>query len=162
MLKRLFYTFMRLTSEFMRLYKKLSDPSYTIGCTWIIQNKDGWFLMMQRDDKPGLKYRNTWVFPGGTLEGFETPEQCSLRELQEEIGYKPKSLQKIICLFYKNAEEHFFYVRLEKDISELTFNEGQAWKLFHLDGAEGLNLGFHSREIISILRRFLRDKDILY
>lgn len=30
-----------------------------------------------------------WVYPGGKLEEWETPEQAMLRECYEEIGYRP-------------------------------------------------------------------------
>lgn len=32
-------------------------------------------------------YPHTWGFVGGTIEPGETPEQCAIRESQEEIGY---------------------------------------------------------------------------
>ncbi|ABO50422.1 NUDIX hydrolase [Desulforamulus reducens MI-1] len=37
--------------------------------------------------------------PAGKMDQDENPEQCALRELQEETGYKPRSIQKI-CDFY--------------------------------------------------------------
>jgi ADP-ribose pyrophosphatase len=33
--------------------------------------------------------------PAGTLDGGESPEQCAIRELEEETGYRPGQLQPL-------------------------------------------------------------------
>jgi len=48
----------------------------------IIEN-DGKILIAQRDSG---SLAGLWEFPGGKLEGNETPEKCLLRELDEELG----------------------------------------------------------------------------
>ncbi|MER8901406.1 8-oxo-dGTP diphosphatase MutT [Mesorhizobium sp. M0772] len=45
---------------------------------------DGRVLLAQRPE--GKQLAGLWEFPGGKLEPGETPEQCLIRELQEEIG----------------------------------------------------------------------------
>ena len=39
-----------------------------------------------RDDVPGLIWAGYWDVPGGGNEGEETPLQCVLRELEEELS----------------------------------------------------------------------------
>lgn len=45
---------------------------------------DGKILITRR--APGQKLAGMWEFPGGKLEHGETPQDCIIRELREELG----------------------------------------------------------------------------
>ena len=45
--------------------------------------KDGWYLLCQRGKSD--KLAGKWEFPGGKLEKGETPEECLIREIREEL-----------------------------------------------------------------------------
>ena len=45
---------------------------------------DGRVLLAQRPE--GKQLAGLWEFPGGKVEPGETPEECLIRELHEEIG----------------------------------------------------------------------------
>ncbi len=45
---------------------------------------DGRVLLAERPE--GKPMAGLWEFPGGKLEGDETPEACLIRELEEELG----------------------------------------------------------------------------
>jgi 8-oxo-dGTP pyrophosphatase MutT (NUDIX family) len=45
----------------------------------------GWLLMQERDEHAPV-WPDTWCFPGGGLEGDETPRDGAVRELAEETG----------------------------------------------------------------------------
>lgn len=50
---------------------------------------DGRVLICQRPQ--GKQLAGLWEFPGGKLEVGETPEQCLIRELDEELGIQVAS-----------------------------------------------------------------------
>ena len=49
---------------------------------------DGRVLIAQRPQ--GKQLAGLWEFPGGKVEAGETPEECLVRELREEIGIETK------------------------------------------------------------------------
>lgn len=51
----------------------------------VLVDPRGWFLMQERDDH-APEWPDTWGFPGGGLEGDETPADGAARELAEETG----------------------------------------------------------------------------
>ena len=54
-----------------------------VGCA-LIWNKQGKILIAQR--LPGDSFGGFWEFPGGKKRDHETLEQCTAREIQEELG----------------------------------------------------------------------------
>ena len=131
----------------------------TIGCTWILYLVEkGEILMMKRDRKVGIPYPGKWVFPGGTAEEAETPEECLPREIQEELGYtpNPENIKKFLVFFYPGGKaiEYFYFIPL-KEIPELKISEGEKIEWFKLEEIEKLDLGFWCREIIPVLRRYI-------
>lgn len=47
---------------------------------------EGRIVCLLRDDIPTIPWPNHWDFPGGGREGNETPVECALRELHEELN----------------------------------------------------------------------------
>jgi len=104
-----------------------------------ILDRDNKFLMQLRDDDPNILYPGHWGLFGGHLEPGETPEECVVREIKEEIGYTIINLQK----FSAYADErliidaasnlpvrklqvlrHVYYAPLLAPIEQLVLEEG--------------------------------------
>jgi len=69
----------------------LAKPIQLIVAAALIDS-DGRVLIGQRPE--GKSLAGLWEFPGGKLEPGETPEQCLIRELEEELGV----IAKVDCL----------------------------------------------------------------
>jgi len=101
---------------------------------------DNQLVMIQRDNKPGLSFAGMWDFPGGGREGNETPEECIIREVEEELALHLKSEQIIWnklhpAMIDPAQEAHFMVAKIsDNDIANITFgDEGQGWRMFDID-----------------------------
>jgi len=91
-------------------------------------------VVLRRDDRPGLVWRNALEFPGGGRDAHEmAPEVTVLREIREEIGLTLDASVLCYAKRYTKPEGHvwFFVAHLpvgaERDI--VFGNEGQGWQL---------------------------------
>jgi 8-oxo-dGTP pyrophosphatase MutT (NUDIX family) len=66
------------------------------SCVVIIDSQSR-FLLQQRDDIPGILHPGKIGLFGGHCESGETPLQCAVREVHEEIGYfvQPASFEHL-------------------------------------------------------------------
>jgi len=67
--------------------------SFLAASVAIVREHD--LLLIQRNIAPS---EGLWTLPGGRLEPGETPEQCALREVNEELGLTLYGLRKLIVL----------------------------------------------------------------
>ena len=52
----------------------------------IFLNDTNAVLLQLRDNKPDIPYPNMWALPEGHRDKDETPQQCILREVKEELS----------------------------------------------------------------------------
>ncbi|GBD89720.1 8-oxo-dGTP diphosphatase [bacterium BMS3Abin04] len=55
--------------------------------------KDGKTLMLYRNKKENDYHEGKWNGLGGKFESGESPEECAIREIEEESGLKIKNIQ---------------------------------------------------------------------
>jgi 8-oxo-dGTP pyrophosphatase MutT (NUDIX family) len=86
----------------------------------LIVTPDARYLMQHRDDKPGIFFPGWWGCFGGAIEPGETPADAIRRELEEELGWRPGSIEHFASLGldfsfagYGVLPRHFFTVELD-------------------------------------------------
>ncbi|MCK5312905.1 MAG: NUDIX hydrolase [Desulfobacteraceae bacterium] len=110
------------------------------GCSIIFLNDQGQILLFLRDDFPEIPYPNMWDIPGGHVEKDETPEQCIVREMQEEMGLDLKDFKEFKIVDFADREEYVFWKKENLDISKIELTEGQYLKWFTEDDIKKTHL----------------------
>jgi|SRR3989344_6503253 len=84
-------------------------------------------LLHLRDNKTPNS-PNQWAFFGGTNEGDESPKECLIRELNEELGIDiPEQDIKPVCDYLntnRGTWRYVFYIQSELDKSQMKLGEG--------------------------------------
>jgi 8-oxo-dGTP diphosphatase len=109
-----------------------------MGASMIFINSSEDVLLFLRDDKVSIPFPNRWDLLGGTVEPDETPRQCIVRELKEEIDYtldKPR-LFKVSHL--DDRVEYTYFAVANFDTKTMPLNEGQRLKWFSKREIESL------------------------
>ncbi len=114
-------------------------------------------LMHLRDNKPGLFNANMWDFPGGGREGEETPYECAIREVQEELGIILTEQSFIWEKEYPAQKDPtqralFMVARIVKqDVDSVVLTEGHKWDLISVEDF------FQRSDVIDALKIRFRD-----
>jgi len=92
----------------------------------VLIRSDDAFLLTSRPT--GKVYESYWEFPGGKLEAGESVAQALRRELHEELGIEPVSIQpwKTELVDYPHALVRLNFCKVTAWRGELQMREGQA------------------------------------
>ena len=118
---------------------------------------DDQLLLHLRDNKPSLFNANMWDFPGGGRESDESPQECAVREIEEELRIKLDTSAFIWEKVYPAQKDpsqnaYFMVATMSKDsIADIDLQEGQRWKLFDQDEF------FEREDVIEALKERFRD-----
>lgn len=103
-------------------------PKVGVG---VIVVKDGKVLIGKRQEE---NQKGTWCFPGGSIEFFESLEDCARREVKEEAGIEIGNIHPIYAVddFRKKDQKHWVCVYLRADYvsgePRLADGEFEIWK----------------------------------
>ncbi|KAB2939007.1 MAG: NUDIX domain-containing protein [Hyphomicrobium sp.] len=104
----------------------------------IITTEDGGLLLQHRDDIPGIWFPNYWGLFGGAIDEGEDPGAALVRELEEELGFRPREVAYFtqVCFDLRRwnlgirLRYIFTVASTREELSTVKLNEGQAAKLF--------------------------------
>jgi 8-oxo-dGTP diphosphatase len=68
-----------------------------------VLSREGRILAARR--KRGSHLGGHWEFPGGKIEPDESPEECLVRELSEEIGVRVRAREILEVVFHRYPEK---------------------------------------------------------
>ena len=115
-------------------------------------------LTILRDDKDDILCPNMWDLPGGGREGDESPFECVVREVYEELGIHLTEdcllWDKVYpSMLFEGKESVFLVGKLaQEQFDKIVFgDEGQGYKLMSIDEFLG------SDKVVPQLQKRVRD-----
>jgi len=118
------------------------------GSSIIFVNDKQQVLLFLRDNKPDIPYPDTWDVPGGHVDEGETPEQCIVREMREEMGISLKNFQLFSAIEFDDRVEYTFWKSENLDIDKIRLTEGQCLRWFTQDEVYETVLAYGFNRII--------------
>ena len=118
------------------------------GTSIIFVNDQHQVLLFPRDDKPTIPYPNMWDVRGGQEDDGETPEQCIVREMKEEMDLTLEEFERFSVMEFTDRVEYTFWKRAELEIKKIDLQEGQRLKWFTKLEAKNTKLAYGFNEII--------------
>lgn len=100
------------------------------GTSIIFKNSRNKVLLFLRDDKPEIPYPNLWDIPGGHFEEGETPEECIVREMIEEIETDVSACRRHAIYDFPDRIEYVFLMDFEAEADAIPLHEGQCLRWF--------------------------------
>lgn len=118
------------------------------GSSIIFVNEKEQILLFLRDNKPDLPYPNMWDVPGGHVEANESPDECIIREMKEEMDVDIDEFDLFSKVEFEDRIEYTFWAKADFDINVIVLVEGQKLKWFTRDDAKQTPLAYGFNEIL--------------
>ena len=119
------------------------------GASIIIHDGRGSVLLFLRDDIPAIPYPGMWDLPGGHIEPGETPYECIVREMMEEIETDVGECGLFRVYSFSDRREHVFMLQRELRVRETVLHEGQMLRWFTKRETEETALAYGFNRVLS-------------
>ena len=119
-----------------------------VGTSIIFFNGRHEVLLVLRDDVPSIVCPNMWDLPGGHVENGETPEECIVREMMEEIEVNVEGCRLFRVYEFSDRTEHVFVMNAEFDVERMVLHEGQMLRWFSREEIEATELAYGFNEVL--------------
>lgn len=118
------------------------------GSSIIFINDNEEILLFQRDNINTIPYPDMWDVPGGHVESGEKPEECIVREMNEEMGLNLREFNLSSVISFDDRVEYTFWKKENLNINKIDLKEGQRLKWFTRAAAARTHLAYGFNEII--------------
>ena len=119
------------------------------GASILFVNARREVLLFLRDRKPDIPYPDTWDVPGGHVEQGETPEECIVREMKEEMGIDLSDFRLHCMMEFDDRIEYTFWKEAELRVEEILLTEGQCLRWFTEEEVRSTRLAYGFNEIVA-------------
>ena len=101
----------------------------------LVEREDGWYLLYEVRARSMRRQPGEVCFPGGRIEGEESPEACALRETEEELSIPPSAVRILGRLdFIAHRANFIMYPILAlvdaRAVDRMTLNPGEVDETF--------------------------------
>jgi 8-oxo-dGTP diphosphatase len=112
------------------------------GASIIFLNSRKQVLLLLRDDKPDIPSPGIWDLPGGHIDSGETPKECIVREMLEEIEMDVADCRPLSVYPFPDRTEYVFFLETDVEPEQITLHEGQMLRWFAESELPGLPLAY--------------------
>lgn len=131
---------------------RMTKPAVEVACAIIMEGQK--ILVTQRSEE--MPHPLKWEFPGGKLKIGETPENCIIREIREELGVEIFVKQLLPAVKYTYSHNVVklipFVCRIKR--GDITLSEHRLYRWVHRSELEDLDWLEADVEVVALINRF--------